>query len=66
MELFAAGRQLPIAQLGPDFVIFARPVELPACIGEMVMRVDGEEERWTVRLPHGATVEERRVAIFGV
>lgn len=67
MELLLPnGQVISVAQLGPDFLILARPMNVEACVGEMVMRVDGVEDRWKVRLPKGARVDETRVAIAGV
>jgi len=49
----------PLAQIGPNDVIFSKPVNLPPCDAEIVMHVDGTERRWQVRLPQGADISSR-------
>ena len=55
LQLVAQGKSYPLAQIGPDFVIFKTPVELAPCDATIIMHVDGEERRWSVTLPDGAT-----------
>ena len=55
LQLVAQGKSYPLAQIGPDFVIFKTPVELAPCDATIIMHVDGEERRWAVALPDGAT-----------
>jgi len=55
LRLFAQGKSYPLAQIGPDFVIFKTPVKLEPCDATIIMHVDGEERRWSVALPDGAT-----------
>ena len=62
MQLLADGISIPIAQMGPDFVLLREPVSLPPCEATVVFRVDQEEERWLVRLPDGVA-ESKRVVI---
>ena len=54
MRLLLGGRSLTIAQVGPDFLVLEVPQKLPADVGEVVLRVDGHEDRFPVRLPEGA------------
>lgn len=44
-----------LAQIGPNDVIFAKPVDLPPCDAEVVMSIDGTVTRWPVRLANGVT-----------
>jgi hypothetical protein len=53
MELFLEGQVLPIAHLGPDFLILEEPADHPPAEGEILMSIDGHERRWTVYLPDG-------------
>lgn len=55
---------LPIAQLGPDFIILESPIDLPTTEGEITLRVDASERRWPVTLPDGlsATAQRTRIA----
>jgi hypothetical protein len=54
---------LPVAQLGPDFLLLKRPLDHPANDATIVLSVDGNERRWSVRLPEGISAESRRVPI---
>ena len=63
MSLLVNGRAVPVAQLGPDFLLLDEPLDLPAGDASMVMHVDQEERRWNVRLPDGSSAASHRVAI---
>jgi len=65
IHLHIAGACLPIAQLGPDFLVFRNPVPHPPADAEISMSIDGAEERWTVRLKDGIS-GERKVRIVPV
>jgi hypothetical protein len=53
MQLFVNGHALKIAQLGPQFLMLDQPVEHPPADAEILMSVDGKQERWQVHLPDG-------------
>lgn len=53
MQLFVNGHVLKIAQLGPRFLMLDQPIEHPPADAEILMSVDGKEERWCVHLPDG-------------
>lgn len=61
MTLLLNGDTIPIAQMGPDFLILDEPVDHPPCVADVVLSVDGKEERWSVRLPEGIQRNRRRV-----
>jgi hypothetical protein len=63
MALLLNERVLPIAQLGPDFLFLAAPASHPPGIAEVLLSVDGHEERWTVRLPEGIQPGDERVSV---
>ncbi len=63
INLVLNGHALPVAQLGPDFLILDTPADIPAEVADIVMSVDGEEERWKVRLPEGLRSSSHRVRI---
>lgn len=63
MQLNVDGASLPIAQLGPDFLILAESMEGALQHGEIVLRVDSAEERWKVDLPHGLAAAGQRMPI---
>jgi hypothetical protein len=62
MQLLVDGISIPVAQMGPDFVLLREPVSLPPCDATVVFQVDQAEERWLVRLPNGVA-RSKRVAI---
>lgn len=63
MSLSFNGTSLPVAQLGPDFLLLETPGDHPPCEASVVLRVDQTERRWSVRLPRGISAGSRRVAI---
>ncbi len=63
MRLVVDGAELPIAQLGPDFVILETSADLPVPAAEIVLQVDTVERRWPVRLPDGLRASELRTRI---
>jgi hypothetical protein len=63
MQLLLNGTVLPIAQLGPDFLILDKPVDHSPADGEIVLSVDGRERRWPVRLPAGISSAASRIPI---
>jgi hypothetical protein len=63
IHLLLNGRSIPVAQLGPDFLLLDRPADHPPCEASIILRVDESEERWTVRLPNGISADSERVLI---
>jgi hypothetical protein len=63
MALYVCGRTLPIAQLGPNFLVLANPIDHPPTDAEISMSIDGHEERWPIRLGAGIKVSERKTVI---
>jgi hypothetical protein len=63
MELSVNGWVLPIAQLGPDFLVLTNPIEHPPVEAEIVMWIDDYADRWRVRLPNGIHPAQRKTAI---
>ena len=66
MQFLVNGSTLPIAQLGPDFLILPDTAEHPPTGATIVMRVDATERRWQVRLPGGLAAGRERVVIAKV
>lgn len=64
MHLEVVGQSLPIAQLGSDFLILEKPVDLAPTRGAVVMRIDAGERRWPVSLPDGANTAIERTRIL--
>ena len=63
MELHLNGHVLPIAQLGPDFLVLSNPIDHPPAEAEITLSIDGDESRWRVRLYEGVSPGRRRTRI---
>ena len=64
MTLFLGETALPVAQLGPDFLILKEPTrQQPESNGILSLTVDGVCEKIPVHLPQGIQPAQRRVAI---
>ena len=63
MRLLVNGSSLPIAQMGPDFLLLDKPIDHPPAEAIIVFSVDGSERRWPVRLPDGLAAGRERVAL---
>jgi hypothetical protein len=66
MQLLLNGCILPIAQLGPDFLVLKTPIDHPPADAEIAMSIDGHEDCWRVHLPEGIKSERRKTAISKV
>jgi hypothetical protein len=63
MQLLVNGLSLPVAQLGPDYLLLDAPVNHAPSIASIVLRVDASERRWNVYLPDGISAQSKRVAL---
>jgi len=63
MSLLVEGNSLPVAQLGPDFLLLRAVADFPPCEAIVKLRVDNVERQWTVRLPQGIPPASRRVML---
>lgn len=63
MRLVLNGTSLPIAQLGPDFLVLDAPSSHPPGIASVILQVDETERQWSVRLPNGISADSRRVTL---
>jgi hypothetical protein len=64
ISLILNGDSIPVAQLGPGFLLLDKPTDHPPGSASIVLRVDQSEERWNVRLPDGISVGSKRVKIL--
>ena len=62
MQLLVDAISIPIAQMGPDFVLLREPISLRPGQATLVLRVDHREKRWRIWLPIGVA-GSKRVAI---
>jgi hypothetical protein len=63
MQLRFNGTSIPIAKMGPDYIILHCDSDHPPCEATIEMRVDESESRWNVRLPNGISAGSNRVAL---
>jgi hypothetical protein len=63
LELHLNGHVLPIAQLGPDFLVLRKSIDHPPVDAEIAMSIDGHESRWPVHLLAGLSAGQRRATI---
>jgi hypothetical protein len=63
ISLLFNGHSIPVAQLGPGFLLLDEPSDHAPGEASIVMRVDQSERRWTVRLPSGISPDSKRVTI---
>ena len=63
INLILNGHSIPVAQLGPRFLLVDEPSDHPPGLASIVLRVDQSEERWNVHLPNGISADSQRVAI---
>lgn len=62
MHLLLGGISIPVAQLGPDFLLLDAANDHPPGEDCLVLRVDQVERSWSVRLPNGISAGSKRVA----
>lgn len=63
IHLHVDGQALPVAQLGPGFLILRTPTDHPPCDAEVTMSIDGNKRRWAVHLSNGIQLERLETAI---
>ncbi len=63
IHLHVNGCVLPVAQLGPEFLILRTPVDHPPCDAEIAMSIDGHESRWSVHLLNGIQTGCRKTVL---
>ena len=63
MRLLINGLSIPVAQMGPDFVLVDAPADHPPADARVIFQVDQSERSWNVRLPNGISAGTKRVAI---
>jgi hypothetical protein len=63
IQLLPDGGSVPIAQMGPEFLLIDAPFDHPPGEASLILPVDQSERRWNVRLPNGMSAGSNRVAI---
>ena len=63
IHLILKTHTIPVAQLGPGFLLLDAPADHPPGHASVFMSVDHCERRWNVFLPNGISAGSKRVAI---
>ena len=63
ISLMFGGHFVPVAQLGPGFLLLDAPADHPPGPASILLRVGQSERRSDVRLPTGISATAKRVAI---
>ena len=63
MKLLLNADSIPVAQMGPDFLLLDSATDHPPGEASLVLQVDQSERRWKVNLPHGISAHSQRVTI---
>jgi hypothetical protein len=63
LALRVNGCEHDLASIGPQAVRLRKPLSLPPCDAEVIMRVNGNERLWPVILSQGAVASDLEVAI---
>ena len=63
MELHLEGQVLSVAQLGPDFLILDKRMDLPPSVGELKLQIDEKEVCSAVHLVKGCNSTQPRTPI---
>jgi hypothetical protein len=63
MRLLVNGTSLPMAQLGPDFLVLDAAIDHPPADASILLGVDESERQWRVQLTEGISASSKRVVI---
>lgn len=68
MVLHLGAQDVPLAQMGPDFIILKQALNLacPPASGSITLKVDERTEEIPVDFPQGIPAGQRRVALAEV
>jgi len=66
IRLLLNGDDIPVAQMGPDYLFIDSPVDRQPGEATLVLKVDLNESRWQVWLPDGISAKSEKVAIAAV
>ena len=63
MQLLFKGSSIPIAKMGPDYIVVNSASDHLPGDASIVLKVDDNERRWNVHLPDGISAGFKRVAL---
>jgi hypothetical protein len=61
MTLIVGGISHRVRSLGPDYVFLEQAGNHGPVEGELILDIDGDQQRWRVFLPNGLPQEQREV-----
>jgi hypothetical protein len=63
MRLIVGSTSLSVAKAGPDFIVLREPIHLSPSHAELVVEIDGVEDRASILLPDGVRASDERTRI---
>ena len=63
ITLILDGERIPVAQLGPGFLLLDSPSDRPPTGASIELRADESESCWPIYLPKGISAGSKQVAI---
>ncbi|HEX2100962.1 MAG TPA: hypothetical protein VHF69_09875 [Candidatus Synoicihabitans sp.] len=63
MRLIVGSKNLAVAKVGPDFIVLKEPAHLKPSHAELVVEIDGIEDRSSIFLPDGVSASDERTRI---
>ncbi|REJ94296.1 MAG: hypothetical protein DWQ34_08805 [Planctomycetota bacterium] len=63
LRLLVNDDTVSLAKIGPGYVVLSEAADFPAGRGRISMTIDGREQTWNVRLPHGAVPFDSTVEV---
>jgi hypothetical protein len=64
MRLLVNGTSLPMAQLGPDFLLLDTAIDHPPADASILLGVDESARQWRVHLPEGLQIFKAAAALL--
>jgi hypothetical protein len=66
MELRLDGQVVPIAQMGPDYIVVEQPFDHSPAEADVLLRIDESESVWRVWLVEGISAKRQKTMIEAV
>jgi len=63
MRLLVGAQSYAVAKVGPDFIVVKESVHLELCRAQLVVEIDGVEDRSSMLLPDGVRGPDERTRI---
>ncbi|HLX69700.1 MAG TPA: hypothetical protein VKV04_08750 [Verrucomicrobiae bacterium] len=66
IKLLVNGSSIPVAQMGPDFLLVNGAIDHPPGNARIILQVDESKREWDVHLPEGISSTSKRIVISAV